>query len=105
MLQQSALPFRYQASTTGGATALVERQLYPELASTTDLRQLVANHLLPRAGEQDWSDGDVVTPPVLLSLAGDERVADLELRSHDEGFSNLACAMGVRRPAASSWMR
>lgn len=64
--------------------------LYLELARVVDLRRQIVEHVPPRAGEQGWTDADVIVPLVLLNLAGGECVADLELLRRDEGFLKLA---------------
>jgi len=96
MVQQSALPFKYESTTTQGATALAGLPLYLELAQVLGLRSLVETHLPARGDGQGWSDADLVQALVLLNLAGGESVSDLELLRRDEGFMRVmravACA-------------
>ncbi len=105
-MQQNALPFKFEATSSGGATALAGLPLYLELARVLDLRRLVAEHLGSAAGSAtgsarvDWKDADFVTAIVLLNLAGGDCVADLELLKRDEGFMKLTRALatvGVQR--------
>ena len=100
MLHQTALPFKYECTTTSGATALAGLPLYLELARVVALRGLVATKLESRVGDEGWTDPDVVLSLVLLNLAGGEHVSDLELLRRDEGFVKLARAVacvGLRR--------
>ena len=95
MMQQTGLPFKYETSTTSGATAFAGLPLYLELAHAVGLRRLVEEHMPPRGDGQGWSDADIVTALVLLNLAGGEHVADLELLRQDEGFCRvLRCWLG-----------
>jgi len=48
MVQQTALPFKYEATTTAGATAFADLPLYLELSRVVGLRKLVEQYL-PRA--------------------------------------------------------
>jgi len=89
MMQQTGLPFKYETSTTSGATAFAGLPLYLELAHAVGLRRLVEEHMPPRGDGQGWSDADIVTALVLLNLAGGEHVADLELLRQDEGFCRV----------------
>jgi len=51
MVQQTALPFKYEATTTAGATAFADLPLYLELSRVVGLRKLVeqSNSTCPRA--------------------------------------------------------
>jgi hypothetical protein len=108
MVAQAALPFKYEASTTSGATAFAGLPLYLELSRVVGLRELIEKHLPPRGDGQGWQDADVVTTLVLLNLAGGEHVSDLELLRRDEGFvrvlREVACA-GLPRKERRAKMR
>jgi hypothetical protein len=108
MVQQAALPFKYEASTTAGATAFAGLPLYLELSRVVGLRALVEQNIPPRGDGQGWQDPDVVTSLVLLNLAGDEHVSDLDLLRQDEGFVRVlravACA-GLPRKERRAKMR
>jgi hypothetical protein len=108
MVQQTALPFKYEASKTAGATAFAGLPLYLELSRVVRLRALVEQHMPTRGDGQGWSDTDVITALVLLNLAGGEHVSDLELLRRDEGFvrvlREVACA-GLSRKEQRAKMR
>ena len=96
MVDQAALPFKYDSSTTSGATAFAGLPLYLELSRVVGLGALVKQHLPARGDGQGWQDADVVMALVLLNLAGGEHVSDLDLLRRDEGFVRVlravACA-------------
>ncbi len=108
MVQQAALPFKYEASTTSGATAFAGLPLYLELSRVVGLRALVEKHLVPRGDGQGWQDADVVTALVLLNLAGGDSVSDLELLRRDDGVVRVlravSCA-GLTRQQRRAKMR
>lgn len=108
MVQQAALPFKYDASKTSGATAFAGLPLYLELSQVVGLRALVEQHISARGDGQGWQDADVVTALVLLNLAGGDHVSDLELLRRDEGFVRVllavACA-GLPRQQRRAKMR
>jgi hypothetical protein len=89
MVQQTALPFKYEATKTAGATALAGLPLYLELSRVVGVRELVTRHMTPRGDGQGWQDPDVVTSLVLLNLAGGAHVSDLDLLRQDEGFARV----------------
>ena len=97
---QTALPFKYETSRTGGARALAGLPLDLELAQVMGLRRLIEEHMPARGDGQGWQDADIVASLVLLNLAGGEHVSDLELMRRDEGLLRVlravACA-GLRR--------
>ena len=108
MVQQAALPFKYEASKTSGATAFAGLPLYLELSQVVGVRGLI-ERCLPRRGDgQGWQDADVVTALVLLNQAGGDHVSDLELLRRDEGFLRVllavACA-GLPRQQRRAKMR
>lgn len=108
MVQQTALPFKYESSTTSGATAFAGLPLYLELSRVVGLRTLVEQHLPPRGDGQGWQDADVVTALVLLNLAGGTYVSDLALLGRDEGLVQVlravACS-GLPRKERRAKMR
>jgi len=108
MVQQAALPFKYEASTTSGATAFAGLPLYLELSRVVGLRALVEQHMPARGDGQGWQDPEVVTSLVLLNLVGGDHVSDLELLRRDEGVVRLlravACA-GLRRKERRAKLR
>jgi len=108
MVQQAALPFKYEASKTSGATAFAGLPLYLELSQVVGLRELVEQHMAARGDGQGWQDADVITALVLLNLAGGDHVSDLELLRRDEGFvrvlREVACA-GLPRQQRRAKMR
>lgn len=95
MIQQTALPFKFEATSSGGATALAGLPLYLELARVLDLRRLVEEHLGAPSETVGWRDADFVMAIVLLNLAGGDCVADLELLKRDEGFMKLTRALAT----------
>lgn len=108
MMQQEGLPFKYQPSTTAGATALAGLPLYMEVARVVGLRAAVKAHMSARCGERGWQDEDVVQALVLLQLAGGESVSDVSLLKQDEGFARLSRAVachGLPRRAARAKKR
>lgn len=92
MLQQSSLPFKFEATKTSGATALAGLALYLELCYKIGFIDMI-RRALPESGGQGWSAADVVLTLVLLNLAGGDSVADVELLRRDEGFVKLAVAV------------
>jgi hypothetical protein len=93
MVAQAALPFKYEASTTSGATAFAGLPLYLELSRVVGLGELVEKHLPQRGDGQGWQDADVVTALVLLNLAGGDSVSDLELLRRDDGVVRVLRAV------------
>lgn len=102
MVPQVALPFKYEISSTSGATALAGLPLYLELAHVLGLRTALTELLPLRSAAPDWPDADLCMDLILLNLAGGDCVTDLDLLRRDEGFQKVARAVacvGLKRRA------
>jgi len=87
---QGVLPFRYQEEKTcTGMTALAGLPVYLDLAYVAGLSQSVQRHVKLRQGGQGWSDAQVITPLVLLNLAGGDSVDDLRILEKDAGLCQV----------------
>ena len=90
MMTQGVLPFKYQEEkNTTGMTALAGLGIYLDLANASGLWASIRRHVGVRAGEQGWTDQQVVMSLVLLNLAGGECVEDLDILQGDRGFGKL----------------
>ncbi|MSQ85129.1 MAG: IS1380 family transposase, partial [Myxococcales bacterium] len=102
MEPQATLPFKYEISSTSGATALSGLPLYLELAHVLGLNTAVTKLLPSRCAAPEWSDAELCINLILLNLAGGDCVTDLDLLRRDEGFQKvvraLAC-VGLKRRA------
>ena len=100
-MAQGVLPFQYaEEKRSTGMTALAGLPAYLDLAHVAGLRASVERHVKLREGGQGWSDSQMVTSLVLLSLAGGEAVDDLRILEKDEGFCRVlrkAETHGMRR--------
>jgi hypothetical protein len=65
--------------------ALACLPVYFKLAHATGLPRLIAHHVRARAGEQDWTDDQMIMALILLNLAGGSCVDDLMVLERDEG--------------------
>ncbi len=89
-MPQGVLPFQYQEEpSSAGMTALAGLPLYLELAYVAGLSQSIQRHLKLRDGKQGWSDAQIITPLVLLNLAGGDSVEDLWILEKDDGFGQV----------------
>ncbi len=89
-MAQGVLPFKYEEEASRvGMTALGGLPLYLDLAQVAGLSKSIAEHVGVRAGEQGWTDSEVVLSLVLLNLAGGECVDDLGIVEADEGFCRI----------------
>ncbi len=87
---QGVLPFQYQEEKTStGMTALAGLPTYLDLAYVAGLSHSIERHLKLREGNQGWSDAQVITPLVMLNLAGGESVDDLRILQEDAGFGEV----------------
>ena len=89
-MAQGFLPFQYEVeSRSGGMTALAGLPMYLEFAHVMGLRRLISEHVEVRAGNQGWTDDQMIMALVLLNLAGGDCVDDLRVLEGDEGFCRL----------------
>ena len=63
--------------------------VYLDLAYLAGLSQSVQRHGKLRQGGQGWSDAQVITPLVLLNLAGGDSVDDLRILEKDAGLCQV----------------
>ena len=100
-MKRGVLPFQYeQEKTSTGMTALGGLPAYLELVQVAGLSESVERHVRVREGGQGWSDGQVITPLIMLNLAGGEAVDDLRVLEKDGGFCRVlrrAETYGMRR--------
>jgi len=85
MVQQAALPFKYEASKTSGATAFAGLPLYLELSQVVGLRELVEQHMAARGDGQGWQDADVITFIHRTDQHREQGTAELILAKHRNG--------------------
>ena len=91
-MAQGILPFKYEVEKQGsGLTALGGLATYLDLAHASGLWRSIDRHMKVRAGEQGWTDSEVVMSLVLLNLAGGGCVEDVGRLEADEGFCRLLC--------------
>lgn len=100
-MPQGVLPFRYQEEKTStGMRALAGLPVYLDLAYVAGLSQSLQRHVKLRQGGQGWSDAQVITPLVLLNLAGGDSVDNLRILEKDAGPCQVLRKMethGMRR--------
>jgi hypothetical protein len=90
LIAQALLPYKYETEKQGaGMTALSGLPLYLDLAWVTGLMASIRRHVRLRAGQQGWTDEQMVLSLILLNLAGGEHVSDLEVLEQDRGFSRV----------------
>lgn len=91
-MTQGILPFKYEVENQeSGMTALGGLATYLDLAHASGLWRSIDRHMKVRAGEQGWTDSEVVMSLVLLNLAGGDCVEDVDRLQADEGFCRLLC--------------
>jgi hypothetical protein len=89
-MAQTVLPFQYEVQKQpGGMTGLAGLPLYVELIHVFGLRNLIAEHVHVRRGDQGWTDEQMILAVVLLNLAGGDCVEDLRVLEGDEGFCRV----------------
>lgn len=100
MMTQGVLPFQYEEAPAGGdVTALAGLPLYLELAHVAGLPAAIERQVRA-AGDQGWSDTQMILAGVLLNLAGGDCVDDLEALEGDAGFGAV-----LRRAEAGLFSR
>ena len=89
-MMQGVLRFQYQEEKTStGMTGLAGLPTYLDLAYVAGLSQSIQRHVTLREGKQGWSDAQVITPLVMLNLAGGDSVEDLQILEQDAGFCQV----------------
>jgi hypothetical protein len=112
-MAQTLLPFQYEEEKkAGGMTSLAGLPLYLEFAHLMDLRRLIGEHVRVRAGDQGWTDDQMVMALVLLNVAGGDCVDDLKALEGDEGFCRVlreveeyGCTRSQRRALRRRWRK
>ena len=70
-MAQGILHFKYEVEKQKcGMTALGSLATYLDLAHASGLWRLIDRHIKVRAGEQGWTDSEVVMSLIMLNLAG-----------------------------------
>jgi len=91
-MAQGALPFHYEADTSGdAATGFAGLGVYLDLIKTTGVAEAVGRHVRA-AGEQGWLDQQMVVAGLLLNLAGADCIDDLDRLEQDRGLGRLVRA-------------
>ena len=100
MMTQGVLPFQYEEAPAGGnVRALAGLPLYLELAHVAGLPSAIERQVRA-AGDQGWTDTQMILAGVLLNLAGGDCVDDLEALEGDAGFGAV-----LRRAEAGLFSR
>jgi hypothetical protein len=89
-MAQTVLPFQYEVEKkVGGLTALGGLPVYGEFAHVMGLGRIIGANVRARAGDQGWTDEQMVMSLVLLNLAGGDCVDDLLVLEGDEGLCRV----------------
>jgi hypothetical protein len=89
-MAQGILPFKYEVEKQeSGMTALGGLATYLDLAHASGLWRSIDRHIKVRAGEQGWTDSEVVMSLIMLNLAGGDCVEDVDRLQADEGFCRI----------------
>jgi len=89
-MAQRLLPFQYEVEKKlEGMTSLAGLPLYLELAHCMGLGRLISEHVQARAGNQGWTDEQMIMALVLLNLVGGDCVDDLRVLEGDEGLCRV----------------
>jgi len=89
-MAQGVFNFQYEVEKkSGGMTGLAGLPPYLEFGYVMGLGAAISNRLRVRAGDQGWSDEQVVMSLILLNLAGGDCVSDLKALSGDDGFCRI----------------
>ena len=71
-MAQGLLPFQYEVERrSGGMTVAAGLPMYLEFAHVMGLRRLISEHVEARAGNQGWTDDQMIMALVPLNLAGE----------------------------------
>jgi hypothetical protein len=90
IMAQGILPFKYEVEKQeSGMTAFGGLATYLDLAHASGLWRSIDRHMKVRAGEQGWTESEVVMSLILLNLAGGDCVEDVDRLQADEGFCRL----------------
>jgi hypothetical protein len=89
-MAQKGLPYEYQIEESKtGLTALGGLPVYLDLAAATGFLKSIDRHLGIRAGDQGWTDRQMILSLVLLNLVGGDCVEDIDKLEADEGFCRI----------------
>lgn len=89
-MAQKVLPYEYELeSGKSGLTSVGGLPTYLDLASATGLLKSIDKRLRIRAGDQGWTDRQIVLSLIALNLAGGDCVDDIEKMEADEGFCRI----------------
>ena len=78
-MAQGILPFKYEVEKQeSGMTAFGGLATYLDLAHGWGLWRSIDRHMKVRAGDQGWTDSEVVMSLILLNLAGGDCVEDVD---------------------------
>jgi len=89
-MAQKALPYGYEIEESkAGLTSFGGLPTYLDLAASTGLLGSIERHLKVRAGDQGWTDRQMILSLVLLNLVGGDCVEDIDKLEADEGFCRI----------------
>lgn len=90
MGSQGILPFFYEEEKTkSGMTSFSGLPLYLDLYHAIGLREIIAEHIKVRSGDQGWREDQIVLSLLLLHLVGGDHVEDIRMLEQDEGIARL----------------
>ena len=88
MMPQIHLPFQYAADKNEpGLTSFSGLPLYVEMANASGLCAAIKDSLQTKV--QGWNDLQVILSLILLNIAGEDCVEDIERLESDEGLSTI----------------
>ena len=89
-MAQKALPYEYEIEEgKAGLTAMGGLPAYLDLAWKSGMIQSIDRNLRACAGDQGWTDRQMIISLVLLNLAGGDCVEDIDKLEADEGFCRI----------------
>ncbi len=89
-MAQGILKYEYEIEEgKSGLTTFSGLPPYLDLAAAAGFLNSIDRHLEIRAGEQGWTDRQIVLSLVLLNIAGGDCVDDIEKLEGDEGFCRI----------------
>lgn len=89
-MAQKVLSYEYEIERgKSGLTSVGGLPVYLDLALASGLAESIDRHLRIRAGEQGWTDRQIVLSLIALNLAGGDCVDDIEKMEADEGFCRI----------------
>ena len=97
MVNQGALPFKYESIEKDGLTALAGLPTFFELACVLGLLNSLVRHVRVRLDGQGWTDPEMIASLILLNLAGGEHVEDLNRLEADDGLCQVMLHLRGRR--------